>query len=222
MSLSHTNKFIDFAILLNGDIRVTNRLLCAIESCKVIAADGGICHASQLKVVPELWIGDFDSVDRTLLQQWSSIKRIFYPKEKDMADGEIAVHKALQSGARNIILVGSISGQRFDYALQHITLATSLKKKNINVTLTSGIEEVFILVPGKHSFDLPENSVFSIVCLEDIENITITGAKYTLSHHSLSLGSSRAVSNVVTKNLTIMLDQGLAILISRPYDLQRF
>nr|UDE22534.1 hypothetical protein LOCUS_690 [Candidatus Liberibacter asiaticus] len=135
MSLSHTNKFIDFAILLNGDIRVTNRLLCAIESCKVIAADGGICHASQLKVVPELWIGDFDSVDRTLLQQWSSIKRIFYPNDKDMADGEIAVHKALQSGARNIILVGSISGQRFDYALQHITLATSLKKRTSTLPL---------------------------------------------------------------------------------------
>ncbi|MFV0256642.1 thiamine diphosphokinase [Candidatus Liberibacter solanacearum] len=220
--LSHTNNPIDFAVLLNGDLQITDRLLRIIKDCRIIASDGGIAHADKLKVVPELWIGDFDSTDHTLLQQWSSIKRISYLPNKDMSDGEIAIHKALQLGAKNIILVGAISGQRFDYALQHITLAIYCKKQNINVALTSGIEECFVLIPGKHYFDFPKNSIFSIVALSDIKNLTITGAKYTLSNYSMSLGSSRTCSNVAKDKLTIVLDHGSAIIISRPYDLQRF
>ncbi|WP_342343785.1 hypothetical protein [Candidatus Liberibacter africanus] len=100
-------------------------------------------------------------------------------------------------------------------------MSNIFEKNNINVILTSGIEEAFILLPGKQCFDLPENSVFSIIAFTDIENITITGAKYTISQSSLSFGCSRTISNVATKNLTIMFDQGLAALISRPYDLQR-
>ncbi|MEG8099160.1 thiamine diphosphokinase [Candidatus Liberibacter brunswickensis] len=215
------NNILDFAILLNGNVKVTERLLYSIKYCRIIAADGGIHHAKKLGVIPELWIGDFDSIDSTLLKQWSSIKRIFYSPNKDMSDGEITVHKALQLGAKNITLVGAISGERFDYSLQHLQLAISLKKNKFNVILTSGIEEAFILMPGKHYFDLPERSFFSIVAFKNIENITITGAKYTLSKSSLSIGDSHAISNVVKKNLTIIFDKGLAVLISRPYDIQR-
>ncbi|MBL0849142.1 MAG: thiamine diphosphokinase [Candidatus Liberibacter ctenarytainae] len=222
MLSSSINHSTNFAVLLNGDLHVTDRVVQSLQYCRIIAANGGISHADRLGVVPEIWVGDFDSTSQQLLQKWSAIKRLYYSADKDMTDGEIAVNQVLQMGAKHIMLVGALSGQRFDCALHHITLAMSLKKKNINVTLTSGLEEAFMLTSGRHRFDLPNNSIFSLVALSDIDDLTIVGAHYPLSHFPLSMGSSRTISNVAKKELTIILGKGLAVLLSRPYDLQRF
>ncbi|WP_220456129.1 thiamine diphosphokinase [Candidatus Liberibacter sp.] len=218
--MSNSEKPIDFTILLNGNLDITNRLLEAVKNCRVIAADGGMYHADKLGIIPELWVGDFDSTSPELIQKWSSVKRIVYPADKDSTDGEIAVYKALQSGAQHIMLAGALFGQRFDCALQHVTLAVSLKSQGINVTLSSGTEEAFVLTPGKYDFDLPAGSAFSIVTLSDIKGLAISGALYVVSDFSVPLGSSRTLSNVVQKNLTISLDQGIGLLIARPYNLQ--
>ncbi|AHA28054.1 thiamine diphosphokinase [Candidatus Liberibacter americanus] len=219
--LAHINKSYDFAILLGGDVKVTDRLLFSIKNCRIIVADGGIIHADKLGVIPEIWVGDFDSTNHNLLEKWSSIKRISYPSDKDLIDGEIAVNQSIKLGAKKIILVGALSGERFDFALQHIMFAISLYKKNLEVLLTSGTEEVFVLKSGKNCFDLPKNSKFSIVALSDVDNLHIIGGLYSISNFSLSLGSSRTISNVVEQNITITIGNGLAVLIARPYDLQR-
>ncbi|TIT31323.1 MAG: thiamine diphosphokinase, partial [Mesorhizobium sp.] len=51
-----------FTILLGGDLLRTPRLDRQVEGSRVIAADAGIGHARMLGLVPELWVGDFDSV----------------------------------------------------------------------------------------------------------------------------------------------------------------
>ena len=50
-----------FAILLGGDVTPTPRLTRQLEGARVISADGGMMHAEALNLVPELWVGDFDS-----------------------------------------------------------------------------------------------------------------------------------------------------------------
>ena len=50
-----------FAILLGGDLTVTPRLKSQIRGARVIAADSGMMHAAALHIMPELWVGDFDS-----------------------------------------------------------------------------------------------------------------------------------------------------------------
>ena len=51
-----------FAILLGGDLTVT-RTAAPNKSRgrRIIAADSGMIHATALGLVPELWVGDFDS-----------------------------------------------------------------------------------------------------------------------------------------------------------------
>ncbi|AMC13353.1 thiamine diphosphokinase [Liberibacter crescens] len=208
----------NFSILLNGDLVITKRLLDFINGRRVIAVDGGIRHADTLGIIPELWIGDFDSSNDTLLERWKFIERVSYIPEKNKTDSEIAINKALEMNAKSILLIGAFSGQRFDHALQHLMLSMSLINRNIQIILTSGNEEAFILTPGKQSFDLPPGSLFSVIALSDIEGLTIFGARYLLNNFFLPFGSSRTLSNNVEKEITIMIKKGHAFLLCRPYD----
>ena len=55
-----------FIILLGGKLVRTPRLDAQMAGARVIAADAGMCHAAMLGVVPELWVGDFDSAPADL------------------------------------------------------------------------------------------------------------------------------------------------------------
>ena len=62
-----------FAILLGGDMTPTARLRGQIKGARIIAADSGMMHAAALGVVPELWVGDFDSAGSELTMQYREV-----------------------------------------------------------------------------------------------------------------------------------------------------
>jgi thiamine pyrophosphokinase len=87
-----------FAILLGGDMTPTARLRSQIRGAHVIAADSGMMHAASLGVVPDLWVGDFDSAGSELTLQYREVPRETFPAEKDATDGAIAVEEAIRRG----------------------------------------------------------------------------------------------------------------------------
>lgn len=149
-----------FTILLGGDVTVTDRLRDAVAGSRVIAADGGMRHARPLGLTPELWVGDFDSASKELLDAWPGVTRQPYPAAKAVTDGEIAVSEALARGAGTLLLVGALGGARSDHALQHFLYAVALAERGLDVSLTSGEEEARPLLPGSLDVDLPAGSLF--------------------------------------------------------------
>ena len=70
-----------FAILLGGDLTVTPRLRAQLKGARFIAADSGMMHAASLGIVPELWVGDFDSAGSELTMQYRDVPRETFPAE---------------------------------------------------------------------------------------------------------------------------------------------
>jgi len=101
-----------FTILLGGDLIRTPRLDRHVEGSRVIAADAGIGHARLLGLVPELWVGDFDSVPADLPEELAAVPRRTFPAEKDKTDGELAIAAALERGATRLVLAGAF-GEMF-------------------------------------------------------------------------------------------------------------
>ncbi|WP_374832336.1 thiamine diphosphokinase [Paenochrobactrum pullorum] len=205
-----------FVILLGGDLTVTDRLRRQVEGARFLAADGGMRHALRLGVVPELWLGDFDSTDPDLLEVFAEVPRQTFPVAKDMTDGELALNKAYQLGATRVILCGAFGGDRTDHTLLHLTMATRYALEGRQILLSSGFEEAYPLVPGNYQYDLPEASVFSILSFSQLEGLTIEQAEWPLDKITLPLGSSLTVSNVVHGTLHVSLRLGHAVLIARP------
>ncbi len=208
-----------FLVLLGGLLQGTERLSRQIRDARVIAADGGMRHAATLGLVPELWVGDFDSSSQDLQRAWPDIERQPFPPAKNLTDGELAIEAALKRGASRIIMAGALGGERSDHALLHMTTACALHATGVDIMLTSGDEEATPLAPGRRTFDLPPSSLFSILNFSDVSGLSIEGARYPLDRYELTFGSSRTLSNVAEGPIVITVESGVALLLARPYDL---
>jgi thiamine pyrophosphokinase len=207
-----------FAILLGGPVSVNQRLLRQLEGARAIAADGGIRHAGALGLLPELWVGDFDSSTDDLAIQYAEVPRLEYPAEKSLTDGELAVQTALERGATRILLVGALGGERADHAWAHLVQAMALTAAGIQVLLTSGDEEGYPFWPGSMQLDLPRASLFSVLGLDALDGLTISNARYPLDEFHLPFGSSRTISNVAEGAVSFSLRAGRALVLARPHD----
>jgi len=202
-----------YTILLGGDIIVTDRLRKLIDPHHVIAADSGMRHAHALGIIPQLWVGDFDSSDKELQQRYDFVERVTYPVEKALTDGEIAIQAALDGGARRLILCGALGG-RSDQVLGHMTMAVRLARSGICTCLVSGEEEGYPLYPGSHHFDLPHGCLFSLIGFGNLDCVTIKGAKWCLDEASLPFGYGIAISNIAVAPLTVALKGGEGMLLA--------
>jgi len=202
-----------YTILLGGDIVVTPRLRSLIDPQHVIAADGGMRHAGALDLIPQLWVGDFDSSDEALQRSYDFVERVAYPAEKALTDGEIAIQAALDRGADRLILCGALGG-RSDQVLGHMSMAIRLAQSGLSICLASGYEEGYPLYPGIHSFDLPFQCLFSLIGFNTLEGVRIEGAKWCLEDAILPFGYGRAISNVVEADLHISIGKGEGMLLA--------
>lgn len=206
-----------FAILLGGDLVATPRLSRQLEGARVIAADSGMRHADALGLKPELWTGDFDSVEEGLRAFHADVPMEIFPPEKDQTDGEIAVQAALARGARELVLVGAFGGERADHAYLHLAAALRLEETGISCLLSSGVQEAKPLTPGRSaSFDYDDGTPFSVLAFSDLSGLTLSGAKWPLEDHFVPFGSSLTLSNEVRGALSVGLAAGRALLLARP------
>lgn len=209
-----------FTLLLGGNLAVTDRLRALTEGSRVIAADSGMRHAVSLGVMPELWVGDFDSSDTALIDRFPSVERRSYPAAKAVTDGEIAVAEAIARGAARLIFVGALGGERSDHALQHYLNALGLVEDGFEVVLTSGEEEAYPFAEESElALELPKGALFSVLGFTTLEGLTIRNARYPLQDFNLPFGSSRTISNIAEGPISVSLTRGRAMLLARPYDL---
>ncbi|OCO99743.1 MULTISPECIES: thiamine diphosphokinase [unclassified Ensifer] len=208
-----------FTILLGGALSATDRLTRQLSASRFVAADGGMRHARLLGVVPDVWVGDFDSTEEALLTEFSVVPREPYPAAKAATDGEIAVEAALSRGATNLIFAGALGGTRSDHAFLHLLQAVALAERGFSVLMTSGEEEAYPLLAGTLELDLPKGCLFSVLGLTELTGLSIVNARYPLDEFTLPFGSSRTVSNVAEGPLRFTLKSGRAIVLARPYDL---
>lgn len=204
-----------FAILLGGDVTVTSRLKSQLKGARVIAADSGMMHAAAVRVVPELWVGDFDSAGSELTMQYRDVPRETFPAEKDETDGAIAVAAAIRRGAAEIVLLGGLGGQT-DHTAGLLGQSIAIARQGVACMLSSGIEEAWPLVPGHMRVDLPPETRLSIIPFGDLAGLGLTGVKWPLENRDVPVGSTLTLSNIALGPVEITLRAGHGIAIAYP------
>jgi thiamine pyrophosphokinase len=204
-----------FAILLGGDLTVTARLRGQIAGARLIAADSGMMHAAALGLVPELWVGDFDSAGSELAVQYREVPRESFPAEKDATDGAIAIAEAIRRGARELLLAGGLGGQT-DHTAGLLGQGLDLARRGFSCLLTSGTEEAWPVLAGRQRLELPPETRFSIVPFSDLAGLSLAGVKWPLDNRDVALGATLTLSNLALGPVEIALRSGHGIAFAYP------
>ena len=158
----------------------------------LIAADSGLEVLDQLGCLPDVAVGDFDSVDPQVLDRFQRQEQIRFERhrpEKNETDTELAFSIAQEAGVTEIILMGA-TGTRLDHVLSNVHLLKSAMDRGLDCRILDPHNRIR-LVCGRTAFykDADAYPFVSLVPLTmEVTGITLTGFKYPLQDHDLVLG----------------------------------
>jgi thiamine pyrophosphokinase len=204
-------------IFAGGTVRLGKALFDAIGSADMcIAADSGAATALQYGCTPQIVVGDFDSLDGSLLEdlvrRGSEIRRSAV--EKNETDTELAVQAAIDEGATLITLVGALGGARFDHAMANILLLAGFG--GVPIKLVDGPSMCWLVRgPGRSAIDGNVGDLVSLLPLTgDAKGIHTKGLYYALKGEALSFGNPRGVSNVlIEEHAEVSVEDGMLLVI---------
>lgn len=182
----------------------------------IIGVDRGAHWLIKQGKVPDVAIGDFDSVTK---REFSHIKKKAatiireLPHPKDATDLELAVEHAIGLKPTEVTIYGAI-GTRIDHVWAGIHLLTKLVSHNICGYLVDKFNEIQIVRRGvilKRYCEFPYVSIFPI---GEKATVTLSGFRYTVSRQVFVRGSTLGVSNeIVASSARIIVHKGEALVI---------
>ncbi|QTA82332.1 thiamine pyrophosphokinase [Desulfonema limicola] len=188
----------------------------------IIAADGGAIHCIGMKIIPDVVIGDFDSLSYETLQTLKKpgTRILSFPAKKDQTDMELAMDYALSQGAEEIIILGAL-GARWDMTFANVLLMAKDDYSGASIRIIDQYTEIFLIKPGGETeLSGSEGDMVSLIPLAgNVLGVTTKGLEYSLDNEILFFGSPRGVSNLMAqKKAVIHINHGilLCILIHKP------
>ena len=180
------------------------------ESDFVIAADGGARHLHAINVVPDVIIGDMDSIPPNLWKGAAGIEWIHADRDKDLTDAELAVDLAFDRGCRQVNLLAATGG-RLDHTLGNISIVA---RHTGRVTIVDGDSTLAAISPETRGH--VTGAVGSLISLlpYGAANITITtqGLKYALRGQSLCHATHGLSNQVVESPAYVHVSGGVVLL----------
>lgn len=193
-------------IVLNGKILDLNRLrVVGKEVDFILSADGGTNHCLQASLIPDLVVGDLDSISEESIQiiKKNGIPIEKFPVKKDKTDSELASDYVIDKGFKDITIMGAI-GNRMDHTLANILLLTKLTEKGIKGRIIDGNNTIYLV---EDELTL-ENQAGFYVSVIPITNsgilISLKGFEYELENTEIKFGSTLGISNRIVKNKGIV------------------
>jgi len=184
-------------IVLGGELPGPALLRSCAEECDLtIAADRGLAAFARAGLMPDLLVGDMDSVDASLLERFGGVEQRRLNCIKDDTDGVDAMDIAIARGAQRITLLGALGG-RLDHALANLMLLVRAQNHGVSAQILD--ESVRIIrVDGSAVLHGAKGDTVSLLPLGQAEGVSLEGFFYPLSDHTLNSDHPLGVSNVVT------------------------
>jgi thiamine pyrophosphokinase len=195
---------------LNGELRepVAAKAL-ARRADAVVCADGGARHAKTLGLIPNVIVGDMDSLPRPLPRSWKKTSYLC-DFDEERSDLDKALDFVEEAGFAKAWLAGALGGG-LDHELVNLAALESRRGPLEIVVIGGGAAR--LLGPGRRVLDLRRGERFSLLAAPRAR-ATLTGARYTLRRELLSRGSrglgnraeGRAVLTIHTGRVWLAVD----------------
>jgi len=206
-------------IVSNGAFEHPERLLALVDGAdQVLAADGGANWLAEHGRLPQVLVGDMDSVHPNVLRALAmgDCRLVRYPAAKDETDTELALFEALSLRAERITLIGAWGG-RLDHALANVLLLTMPQFAGIDVALFDGTSTARVVRRELLLAGQPGDLLSLLPLAGDAVGVTTEGLHYALHDDTLTLGPARGISNVlVAPEARVTVRSGLLLAVHTP------
>lgn len=191
-----------------GDI--TNTTIKIPEDAFVISADGGYEYLKNIGIIPDVAVGDFDSLG----YKPNDTETIVFPSEKDYPDMMLAAQEAVSRGFDNIVIYGALGG-RLDHTMGNLQLLAFFSQRKITVQLLDDSVAVTSVTDSSINLGKREKGVVSVFAFGGTAyGVTIKGLKYTLVNANMDPAVPLGVSNeFIGEDASISVEKGNLIII---------
>jgi thiamine pyrophosphokinase len=193
------------------------------EGDYLLAADGGANHLFQMGILPNLVVGDLDSIDEDVFHELTAaeVEIVQYPENKDETDLELAIRTSIEIGATSILIVGALGG-RLDQSLASLSLLSDPMLARFQIRLDDGEQAAFFCRASAMKREEVEilgrsgDTVSLIPWGGIVEGVTTKGLQWALYSETLYPEKTRGISNVlVDETASVEIASGLLLLVHR-------
>lgn len=191
-------------IVTGGDIEDIQVLeyLNDHENSYTIAVDGGGEFFYRHKKVPDLMIGDFDTLDAEILAYYKKYSEVYeMSANKDYTDTDVAIKESVKRRPGSVIIFGA-SGTRFDHSIANLMSAFQHKNYcNGSITYINKTNKMQPIVgPCELVIEKDEYKYISILAISDSIIVgRFDGVKYELENKKIEREISLGISNEIVK-----------------------
>jgi len=184
----------------------------------VVSVDAGLEYTKKLGLKPTAIVGDFDTIDRQVLEEYRKDPRILWDvhkPEKDETDTELAINTAMKLGCDRLFILGATGG-RLDHEWSNLHLLKLCLDRRREAVILDSQNRIYLL-KGPKTFRKSETFgkyVSFLPLTEEVHGIVLTGFKYPLYGKDISIGAEAGlcVSNeIVEETARIEFRDGILI-----------
>lgn len=201
-------------IVANGRLAPTPGILREFKDADLIlAADGGAVHLHRMNLLPDMIIGDMDSIPPDTLNYFTRQKVAVdtYPSRKDQTDTELCIECAAARGCKQIVFVG-VTGHRLDHTLANVLLLRRTADLGMAAKIMDEHNEIHLVVSRLTLEGAPGDLVSVIPVSEQVTGLTLHGLEYPLTNKTLKMGTALGVSNRFSgTRAEICIDSGVIL-----------
>ena len=195
---------LDCIIVANGlfpeDDKIVN--LLRKDDIYIIACDGGVGNLAERNIIPDIIIGDLDSIDPELKQRFSDI--VIRNKEQETNDLTKAVNYAVSKGFNDIGIIAA-TGLREDHTLGNISLLTAYKELVYNICIISDFG-YFVSINKTTEFRAIPGQQISVFSLPPLSPITSEGLLYPIDNRNFPIWWEGTLNQSISDKFTLYVD----------------
>ncbi len=189
-----------------------------------IACDAGLIYAQQMGILPDLIVGDFDSLSESGPMAVATLKEIAENDpdrivklnvRKDDTDTIKAIKIALEKGYKKFYLYGALGGSRIDHSLANIQSLLFIKHNGGRGYIMDADKMLMIAENETIKFHRGNSGYLSIFALsEKAKGVTLKGLMYTLENGNLTNDFPLGVSNefIIDEEAEITVEEGTLLI----------
>jgi len=179
----------------------------------VICADGGYNHLARIGRMPEIIIGDMDSIRE---EYRADCRHLIHPRKKDETDAQLALDYAIENGYHDVKFLGALGGKRIEHALANVLMLQYAAVHGVKLAIETPVSSI-TLHQGPTTAILQGHTgdYLSLIPIGgDVTGITTHHLEYSLHDGTLYFGVPMGISNVLMADTcSVELQEGILLAI---------